>query len=80
MQGSQMKEIRRIIGLTQAEVAQELGVNKQTVHRWEKGKCRIKRSVEGSFAMLANSPERISWIKSNRPKRVRGVPFKKKNS
>jgi len=79
MDGFRMRELRRYAGLTQAEVAKELDVTKQTVHRWEKGETRIRRVVEGMFTTLVNDLERISWIKSSRPERVRGRPFQKKN-
>ena len=78
MDGFRMRELRKFAGLTQKEVAMELGVNKQTVNRWEVGVSRIKRVVEGAFTILVNDVERVSWIRSSRPKRIIGRPFQKK--
>lgn len=69
MDGSRMKELRLLAGLTQAELALDLGVRKTTVYRWEKGRSRIKRGIEGVLTTLVNDKERLSCIKNNR---VRG--------
>jgi transcriptional regulator with XRE-family HTH domain len=78
MDGWRMRELRLAIGLTQAEVAGQLDVDKQTVSRWERGKNRIKRLVEGRFVTLINEDLFCGWIGDHRPKRTRGRPFQKK--
>ena len=35
--GGRLREARENLGLTQADVGESIGVNKQTVHRWEVG-------------------------------------------
>lgn len=34
-----LRKIRRALDMTQAELARRLGVTKEAVCRWEKGKC-----------------------------------------
>jgi DNA-binding transcriptional regulator YiaG len=78
MDGFRIREFRVEVGLTQAEVARELSVDKRTVFRWEKRKAKIKGKLEGMFITLVSDPEEIDRIKRSRPKRVRGRPFQKK--
>jgi transcriptional regulator with XRE-family HTH domain len=75
MDGYRMRELRRISGLTQVEVAKEIGVTNQTIYRWENRSSRIKPKNEYEFLDLINDVERVSWIKKSRPSRVRGRPF-----
>lgn len=75
MDGYRMRELRRIVGLTQIEVAAEIGVTNQTVHRWESRRSAIKRIKEYEFLELIKDPEKVSWIKKSRPFRVRGRSF-----
>lgn len=80
MDACRMRELRSCAGLTQVEVALELGVDKMSVSRWERGRHPIRNKTEGKFVTLVNDPERIAAIKSIRPSYVRGRPFVKKNS
>lgn len=79
MDACRMKELRSCAGLTQAEVALELDVDKMSVSRWERGKHPIRSKIEGRIVTLMNDTERIAAIKSIRPSYVRGRPFVKKN-
>ncbi len=37
MTGQAIKKLRQRLGLTQSELAERLGVDQATIHRWEKG-------------------------------------------
>lgn len=58
-----IKSLREAIGLTQAELAARIGVNKLTVSRWERGTlrpgaaslealCRVRREAVGQGVVL----------------------------
>ena len=66
MDGSGMKELRKEVGLTQAEVAFHMAVDKQTVCRWETRVHRIKSKVAGKFYALICDDQLIECIKKNR--------------
>lgn len=42
----QLIQLRAKLGLSQARLAQELGVNRSTVHRWERGLRKIPAMAE----------------------------------
>jgi transcriptional regulator with XRE-family HTH domain len=71
-----MRTLRKMVGLSQLEVARELGVDMSTVHRWETGLSKIKNRVQGKFITLVNDPERVHWIKGLRTRVPRGRPFR----
>ena len=78
MDGLEIRQLRKDSGLTQAEVARELGVDKQTVCRWERGCHRIREKEARAFITLVVDKPWVDAIKSVRPHRVRGRPFQKK--
>ncbi len=41
-----MKQRREKLGLTQAQLAELLGVKENTVYRWESGRLPISKTVE----------------------------------
>jgi transcriptional regulator with XRE-family HTH domain len=45
MTGSQLKKIRGQLGLTQAEMAERVGVTPNTVARWERGEIVIREPI-----------------------------------
>jgi len=54
-----LRRIRRALGLTQGELADELGVHQVTVARWEVGMRRIPEPVARLVVrILANSRRR----------------------
>lgn len=59
--GKKLEQSRKSLGLTLAQVADQLGVSKPTVWAWEKGKAR---PVEERFAAIAKvlglSPEELA--------------------
>lgn len=79
MDGVQIRELRREVGLTQQEIAWALGVSKRTVIRWERGHCPMRAKFEGAFAYLLGDRDVLDAIKAARPPdRRRDRLFKKK--
>ena len=52
MTGSEIKEIRESLGLTQFQLAKELKVDRVTVSRWEAGNRNIHRIYEAQIKMI----------------------------
>jgi transcriptional regulator with XRE-family HTH domain len=46
MESDELKEKRAALGLTQAQLAEILGVKPNTVARWERGLLPVPRTVE----------------------------------
>ncbi|WP_422294850.1 helix-turn-helix domain-containing protein [Candidatus Binatus sp.] len=53
MTGKQIQTIRLRLGLTQAELAEKLGVTRNSVVRWESESIGIKESAARLLKMLA---------------------------
>lgn len=53
MSGKELKEIRERFGYTQAELAKEVGVQTDTVSKWEQGRRNIPAPVEKLIRLLA---------------------------
>ena len=79
MDHNTLRSLRCAVGLLQKEVADELGVDKQTVCRWESGSSAIPKDMEFAFYDLIRDDDLVREIKSARKKYVRGRPFKKNN-
>lgn len=69
MNGHRMRELRKIAGLTQGEVAAELGLHLVTVSNYERFDKDLTRCVSETFSALVNDVERVYWIKSTRRER-----------
>lgn len=52
MSPQEMKRRREALGLTQAQLARELGLDSITVSRYERGVHPIPRTVELAFEMI----------------------------
>ena len=78
MNGLELRDLRRKAGLFQAEVAEYLEVDKQTMSRWERFGKRIPRPVEFAFYDLVYREGLIDEIKSKRKPRIYGRPFQKR--
>jgi len=52
MEGSKFKEVREKLRLTQAQIAEELGVKENTVYRWENDRLPISKTVWLALAQL----------------------------
>ena len=61
MEATKFKEVREQLGLTQAQLADALGVKENTVYRWEAGKLPISKTVWMAVAYLE-----LQKIESNR--------------
>jgi transcriptional regulator with XRE-family HTH domain len=46
MTAQDLRECRERLGLTQAELAREVGVRSDTLSRWERGERKIPKTVE----------------------------------
>jgi transcriptional regulator with XRE-family HTH domain len=77
MKGFRMKELRKLAGLTQGEVAAELGLHNVTVCNWEKSERELLRVYAEAFERLVNDVERVAWIKASRRQRRRAGRFSK---
>ena len=49
-----VKEVRRQLGISQEDLARELGVSFATVNRWENGKVRPSRLGKAQFDQFCN--------------------------
>lgn len=55
--GDLIKALREFMGLTQAEMAEELGMRQQTISEWETGAYLPKRSTSKFLTMVAEQAE-----------------------
>ena len=53
MDSKEIKAIRKRLGFTQTELANELGVNQVTVNRWENGKRKPSKLAVRQLERLA---------------------------
>ena len=60
---SDLKRVRRLLGLTQKEFAALVGVSKPTIERWEAGSDKIHGPVVLLLQMLERDPEYIRSIR-----------------
>ncbi|NDC96374.1 XRE family transcriptional regulator, partial [bacterium] len=51
-----MAKARRFAGITQIEMAEQLGVNPATINRWEKGTSRVTRADVIAWALTRRLP------------------------
>ena len=58
LDGSELRFARKALGLTQAEIARQLGVAMETVCRWETGKEEFKRQTQLAVLRLLEQVER----------------------
>jgi len=65
MEGSDLREKRRALNLTQAELAEQLGVKANTVTRWENGVLKVPRVVELAMEALGRNPVQADVVVSD---------------
>jgi transcriptional regulator with XRE-family HTH domain len=53
-----ISEARKILGLSQTEMAREMGVSQSTVWRWERGKLRISPLAKLAIELLLNAKKK----------------------
>jgi DNA-binding transcriptional regulator YiaG len=66
MDGSKLREIRDMLGLQQDEIAEFLGVNNETVCRWERGNLELKKMVSDAIQRLTVDPVEVNRLKAGR--------------
>jgi len=59
--GQRLRDLRKRRGLTQLQVAIELGVEKSSVSRWESGGVFPRDNINGLAALYQTDPEYISF-------------------
>ena len=53
MTHTQIKQARKQLGLTQEQLADEIGASLASVRNWEQGRCKVNRvAAKQIFAML----------------------------
>lgn len=55
MTGSEVRRLREALGVTQPELAEELGVHPITISRWERDKARVPTAAARLLTMLAQA-------------------------
>ena len=58
MTGSELREIRVRLGLKPSEMAEKLGVARNSLYRLQSGQRRITRTIIRSVALLCEAEER----------------------
>jgi DNA-binding transcriptional regulator YiaG len=66
MDGFRLRELRKMVGLRQVEVALELGVDNETVCRWERSGRKLTVLQERAVMELVRDVERVAGIKGGR--------------
>jgi transcriptional regulator with XRE-family HTH domain len=66
--GKRLKELRLHRGMTQAEVAKELGINQSAVSDYESGQVRLHAALVAAFARVLRVPtDQILGIEKTTP-------------
>jgi len=74
LSAEEIKAIRENLGLTQAQMAELLGVGEKTYTRWESGKSIQNKSSDNLIRMAQQCPELLSSIDAQRqPDRKRHI-------
>jgi transcriptional regulator with XRE-family HTH domain len=79
MDNTRVKGIRKSLKLTQAELANLMGVSRATVNRWENGVTRISRRMSNILVDVGHTDLYLQWLLDHCKPRVRGRPFQKRN-
>jgi len=73
MTGTEVRTLRRDLGMTQEDLAHELGVTVSTVNRWENGHTRPSRLAHAGLDRLASmraTPTPFPQVAAEREQRV----------
>lgn len=62
MSGAELREKRRALRLTQQQLAEALGVEKNTVARWERGELRPQSPRMLRLALIGLEQERLAEL------------------
>ena len=55
MTPSQLKEARQALGLTQEQLADEIGASLASVRNWEQGRCKVNRVAARQIQKMLDS-------------------------
>lgn len=66
MNGSLVRELRLFLTLTQVELAIQMGVDRRTIQRWERGECDITGPATVLLNQLKSEAFRASDVPENR--------------
>jgi len=72
MTRKEFKQLRQLIGLSQAKLAKEMGVTIRTITRWERGEFPIPRIAELALRSLFRETlkETVPWEKIKKDLRL----------
>jgi transcriptional regulator with XRE-family HTH domain len=78
MTKKEFKQLRQVIGLSQAKLAKEMGVTIRTITRWERGEFPIPRIAELALRNLLRETlkETVPWEKIKKDLRLETKPQK----
>lgn len=54
MPRNRLRELRKHVGISQAELARQIGVSAYKIHRWETGQTKLGSADEDVIAALAD--------------------------
>ena len=69
MNGKELRKIRQMLRLFQTEIAKYLGVDNETVCRWEKTDRELTKLQSEAITSLSQDPDRVSQIRNGRRRR-----------
>ena len=55
MTGSELKQARQSLGLTQEQLADEIGASLASVRNWEQGRCNVNRVAAKQIGTMLKS-------------------------
>lgn len=55
MTGEQLKKARQSLGLTQEQLADEIGASLASVRNWEQGRCKVNRVAAKQIRKMLDS-------------------------
>ena len=73
MSGAELRRIRQRLGLTQTQLAEQLGTTERTVSRWEQGHVGIGESVARLTQFVASSAHKPRRAKRRRKENDHGA-------
>jgi transcriptional regulator with XRE-family HTH domain len=69
MNGSKLKEIRQMLRLYQTDIAEYMGVDNETVCRWECGNKELSKVQSAAVEALMVAPDEVSGLRGSRKRR-----------
>lgn len=66
LSGDELREIRDGLGLTQAELAKQLGLGGNTISRWEANRVVQNKSLDLLLRLVRDVPAAATYLKRHR--------------